>query len=205
MSDLKEAIDHAIETEGLVQKWHAYERAMSADPNARKQAFEHLIEMPGQRYLFLSKGSVPILDGRHFFAAMCQELSGEMYFAITGHDGNRINTLLLGIGNELNQCVQETMTKRFNSCFSPEDLGTNRMGYEFAQLVRSSQLAQRPFQTTDLLRSYLGRFGPLSISELHRATQASGLDTVNELNQVPPELLRLLLRNLWEFIVPSAY
>lgn len=99
MSNLQESIRHAIDVGGLVERLTVYEREMARAKPDRAGAFQRLIDLQERHCLFLSRGSVPLLDGRHFFAAMYQEISGEMAHQV-GWGDHRGYTLLLGVANE---------------------------------------------------------------------------------------------------------
>lgn len=201
MENLRIVMERAIGVEGMVHRLTKYEQELARDPNARKVALDHLIEMGvGPRYLFLSKGSVPILDARHFFAAMLQELTGEMIFR-GGDFEVRGWTLFLGIANELVQCGEEAMARHFESCFSPEDLGTNRMGYEFALRVKRARRKGVSVNTPALLRTYLEEFRPVSLALVHSVKPASQWSNVPELGRIYMGTAAIIVERLWSAIV----
>ena len=182
----------------------AYEDLMAPPRADRKLAFQRLIDMSDRRYLFLSRGSVPILDGRHFFAAMYQELTGEMVNLKDWGD-HRGYTLLMGVGNELKQCLDEARARDFNSCFSPEDLGSNRLGYLFARRVMKARHAGTSVNTPQMLRAVLEERSPVSVAKVHATKGPGVLHTAFELSKVPTEFHRRVVETLWSWIVTPAY
>lgn len=203
MTNLEEAMDDATDVDGLVTKLAAYEAAMARPGADRKGSFQELIDIRERRYLFLSRGAVPILDGRHFFAAMYQELTGEMVNLKNWGD-HRGYTLLMGVGNELKQCLDEARARVFNSCFSPEDLGSNRMGYLFARRVLKAREIGVSVNTPQLLRAFLEERGPVSVARVHAAKGPGIVHTAFELSKVPLEFHRRVVESLWSLIVPFS-
>lgn len=203
MTNLEEAMDQATEVNLLVAKLAAYEAAMSRAGADRKAAFSELISLGQRRYLFFSRGAVPVLDGKHFFAAVYQELTGEMVNLKDWGD-HRGYTLLMGIGNELKQCLDEAKARDFNSCFSPEDLGSNRMGYLFARRVIKARERGVSANTPQLLKGFLEERGPVSIARVHAVKGPGILHTAFELGKVPVEFHRRVVETLWSLIVPFS-
>lgn len=150
----------------------------------------------GSRYLMVSKGSAPIIDFRHFFAAMSQRLHG-----------TRINSplfkgegavLMLGLGNELYQCVDEVAKTKLNSCFSREDLGSNRLGVEFAEVVTIKRSENSRLSTAELLRLFLAKLEPIPASSVSQMKIAGYTDTLGE-------IIGQVFTGVVRFIIPKAY
>jgi hypothetical protein len=114
----------------------------------------------GARYLII-KQDPRVIDFRHFFAA-----AGESYGSIMSRGrglpigGSRGEALLLGVGNEIAQCIDEGLKSKLNSCFSREDLGSNRLGAEFGRLVKIAQAENRKMPIYQQLNSFLRRVAP---------------------------------------------
>ena len=204
MTNLEEAMDKATDVDGLVAKLAAYQAVLVRGAD-RKAAFNQLIALEQRRYLFLSRGSVPLLDGKHFFAAMYQELTGEMVNVLERGADHRGYTLLLGIGNELKQCLDEARARDFNSCFSPEDLGTNRLGYLFARRVIKARLTGTSVSMQAMLRTFLEERGPVSIARVHASKGPGVVHTAFELGKVPVLFHQRVVQALWNWIVPLAH
>lgn len=191
---------HAIDVGGLVARLTTYEREMAAAKPDRAAAFKRLIDMQERRYLFLSRGSVPILDGRHFFAAMYQEISGEMAHQV-GWGDHRGYTLLLGVANEFRQCLAEWDLPKFNSCLSPEDLGTNRLGFLFGQAVLTARKARRSTSTPELLRAFLQPLGPIPLGEVMKAGGPGRGENVRELARLSGYFTSQVMQALWPWML----
>lgn len=149
----------------------------------------------GTRYLMLKGGGVPIVDFRHFFAAMMQRLEGGKMKSMQGEG----ETLFLGIMNEVFQCVEET-TNRFsyNSCFSPEDLGSNRLGVEFSELVTVKRAEANKTSMALLLNSFLSRYNPVPATEVEKLKAPSAWNNARE---IATQIIQIVSNVL----VPKAY
>lgn len=95
----------------------------------------------GARYLLVKHDPVRVIDFRHFFAAAALAYNNAQDAPLGGSDGK---AELVGVGNEIAQCLHEAVRLKINSCFSPEDLGSNRLGAEFAHKLRQSPVGQSP-------------------------------------------------------------
>jgi hypothetical protein len=137
------------------------------------------------RYLALQEGNANLVDFRHFFRAAVITYSPEKLPAnvkLVAGGGTYGSTLLLGLGNEVGQCVQELWEgasfkagfmgvhfeyqNKLNSCFGPEDLGSNRLGASFASKVKESVKAQKFTPVYEQLESFLSALSPVPASEV---------------------------------------
>jgi len=146
----------------------------------------------GPRYLLIKRGGV--IDFRHFFAAMRLRTDGIGDFSSTSEGG----TLLLGVLNEVAQCMDEVTKWKLNSCFSKEDLTSNRLGARFGEILIIKQSEASSMKISDLLYSYLMRFDPMLTSDIVKINMPSTGDNV-------VEVLGAVLKNLGDLLVPSAY
>lgn len=159
--------------------------------------FSEFMTPKGARYLLVKKGSTPVIDFRHFFAAMSQRLYGSIY---NGSQFFRESgmVLMLGIGNEISQCIDEALKAKLNSCFSSEDLASNRLGVEFADilLIKKSENSKR--KMSEHLHVFLHDLRPLSpkeVSDLKSAGRGSNLT----------EIIRQVFTAIMEGVFPRAY
>lgn len=114
----------------------------------------------GGRYLLI-RNAPGVIDFRHFFAA-ASEAHGAKFSrqAATPIGGGRGDALLLGVANELSQCVDELLRQRLNSCFSPEDLGSNRLGAEFGRSLLISAAENSRASVSQQLQTFLAKLAP---------------------------------------------
>jgi len=114
----------------------------------------------GTRYLLITPAP-HVIDFRHFFAAAA-EAHGAAKSRPAGLPlgGSRGEAMLLGVANEIGQCIDEATRLELNSCFAAEDLGSNRLGAEFGRsvAVAGSEASRRPVSRQ--LRDYLERLSP---------------------------------------------
>lgn len=167
---------------------------------------------PGHRYLILKSGSARVVDFRHFFAAASQSYCGQ---GTAGLFGTRTaaspgGAMMLGLLNEIKQCIDESVeslshsasarkfVSRIDSCFSPEDLGSNRLGALFgrALLVAEAEARDRPVSLQ--LREFLGRYQPATAAEVRRVKQPSSGEQV-------VEALRAILAGVEGAVFSPAY
>ena len=150
----------------------------------------------GKRYLLTKKGGV--VDFRHFFAAMNQRLEGTHNKKINIGPTSEGTTLLLGLLNEVGQCVDEGVKRKLNSCFSKEDMISNRLGARFGEniVIKRSQASQK--SVADLLATYLASLGPMPVSDIQKLKMPTSGD-------VFLESVGAVLKSLSDMLVPSAY
>ena len=157
----------------------------------------------GGRYLLVAKGSTPVIDFRHFFAAMSQRLSGgvtEKFWSVKFKNTFRSESgvLLLGVVNEISQCIDETAKLKLESCFAFEDLASNRLGVEFAEMVIRYQSNNAKINHGDLLKIFLANLDPLPASRLADIK-------VNIAKSVLLELVGQTFQMLSNSVFPKAY
>lgn len=160
----------------------------------------------GKRYLLVHKGPTRIIDFRHFFAAMLLVLEG--YHFLPRLDSGK--ALMAGVANELIQCTFEIgdtvldFRNRINSCFSNEDLGTNRAGAEFGDYILRARAEASRAHVADLLSKYLDKFNPLSFEELAKLQKASTV-SYNSGASVLGELMIAILMGIHDSLISKAY
>jgi hypothetical protein len=153
-----------------------------------------------KRYLLVKGDKVGVVDFRHFFAAAAESYNSsyskpKIGVALGGNPGQ---TMLLGVGNELAQCFQEAVARKLNSCFSAEDLGTNRLGAEFGELVKVRESMAGGQRVSQLLREYLTRLKPAAPDQASSVSMSSGWE-------VAAEALTAILAGIGDIIIPRAY
>ncbi len=147
------------------------------------------------RYLMVVKGRVPVIDFKHFFAAMIQHLNGSFAPSMPSGEGG---VLLLGILNEFAQCGQELIKWEHDSCFSREDLGSNRLGVEFAEILIIKQAERSSLSVANLLSLFLARLQPIPAREVSKLKLAS---RGTNLIEMASQLFTAIARG----IIPNAY
>ena len=150
----------------------------------------------GKRY-YLSTLPPGVIDFRHFFAAFAEAYSGRR----TNGFGRGVgNTLMLGLANEVFQCLDEASRAHLNSCFAREDLGSNRLGAAFAREVTILQSTNRLRSLADTLDAYLSRVAPQpTLSRRSAAPPLPGLG-----GQLL-ESVRVIGHFLDDLLLPKAY
>lgn len=154
----------------------------------RFEADKKLSELPAyylsakNRYLIVTAGPTRIVDFRHFSAAMLLVLEGYAVLPRLPAGG----ALMAGVANELIQCVGEgyaalRLKQQAKSCFSNEDLGSNRMGVQFGELVQQARVEKREDTVASLLDRYLSRFLPLSDVKLGKLQLNAGSAVAREM------------------------
>lgn len=153
-----------------------------------------------KRYLLVKGDKVGVIDFRHFFAA-----AGESYNSTRslGQGGVRLGgspgqTILLGVGLELAQCFQEAVAREMNSCFSPEDPGSNRLGAGFGEFLKVREAEARGQSVSLLLREYLTRLQPLPPDRIDSVKMSGRWD-------VALEALAAIVAGIGDILVPRAY
>ena len=159
-----------------------------------------------RRYLITKRGGITngptIIDFRHFFAA-----ASESYIARFSRNkgypigGNRGSAVLLGLGNEFKQCIDEIIAKRINSCFSKEDLTSNRLGAEFGKLLKIAKSMNSKRSVSDNLNVFLLRYQPVYFEEELRG----------KINEMPSgkytaiEALAAVALWFYDLLIPDTY
>jgi hypothetical protein len=177
-------------------------RILEGTHKDQKQLFEALANFHntagGARYLLTAR-TPGIIDFRHFFAgaaqAYCAAVSRRL--GVPGAAG-RGNALLLGVANELMQCVDEATHRKMNSCFAREDLGSNRLGAEFGKLVIIRKAEASRESVSQLLSGYLVRVAP-------QPPKAIADVALSGAPAVLAETIAAIVLGLLDAIVPEAY
>jgi hypothetical protein len=153
-----------------------------------------------KRYLLVKGDKTGVVDFRHFFAAATESYNsgqsqGKLGIGLGGSPGRAV---LLGVGNEIGQCVGEAIQWKLNSCFSPEDLGSNRLGAEFGELLKIREATAAKPKVSQLLREYFAKLQPV------------GPDNVNAIKtpgrwDLALETLVAVLGGIGDVLVPRAY
>lgn len=153
-----------------------------------------------KRYLLVKGDKVGVIDFRHFFAAATESYNsgqsrGKLGIALSGSPGQ---TVLLGVGNEIGQCVSEALAWKLNSCFSQEDLGSNRLGAGFGEMVKIREAEADRRKISQLLREYLTRSQPLPPDKVNSIKTSGRWD-------VALEALAAIVAGIGDILVPRAY
>lgn len=165
-------------------------------------------------YMLVKKGGV--VDFKHFFAAMTTSLTGRDFplkesvkkMFPTLHSSlssakSEGNVLLFGLLNELKQCSVELRenygdVSKLETCFSKEDMYSNRLGASFAESIIISTSENSFSNISTSLKAFLDELGPLSKHKI---------DTV-KLSSTSENLLEsayALFKSLSDSLIPSAY
>ncbi len=158
----------------------------------------------GKRYLVVLGDEVSVVDFRHFFAAAAEALDSGMSRSKPGIalGGSARSAMLLGLAKEMGQCIEElpgwSRGKRWQSCFSSEDLGSNRLGAAFgAELLRAeSEASMAAFHS--LLWEFLQDRQPVQAARVVSIVPASKL-------VVAKEAVLALLRGLHALVESEAW
>jgi len=152
----------------------------------------------GVRYL-LTKKDPKVIDFRHFFAAASETLSGSLSRKAGLPIGaSRGEALLLGVINEMSQCIDEGMKFKMNSCFSREDLGSNRLGAEFGRIIKIAQSEASTVPMHQQLQSFLGRVAPQPPKTI-TSIQLPGVGNIAK------ESLAAIVVGIVDLLFPEAY
>jgi hypothetical protein len=185
---------------GTVDDFVGHVRKLEAStPSSKADLMLNLRDFSGtsdnRRYLIVRKSRISIIDFRHFFAA-----ASEAYVKgnPTPLGGRRGDTLLLGLGNEVAQCIDEVTRQQLNSCFSPEDLMSNRFGAEFGRLVTIRMAENSPKPVSELLAGYLHGLDPQSVQSVQRVKLPSKPGILLE-------AITAVLIGIYDWIIPDAY
>ena len=153
----------------------------------------------GRRYLLIEGDSAAVIDFRHFFAAMGEahhrSRSRAMGMSIGGSPGE---TVLLGVGLELFQCVEEGIARKINSCFSREDLGSNRLGAAFGEYLVARESEASRLALHQHLRTFLTGLKPVAPELVQKANAPGGWHTV-------VEVLGAIASGISDILIPRAY
>lgn len=146
-------------------------------------------------------GSGAIIDFRHFFAAASEAFAAGRSQGRPPLGGTRGDAVLLGLLFELTQCLDEATRSRLQSCFSREDLMSNRLGAEFGRTITIAESTRSKEPVSQLLRRYLVRLHPVSLgSELQPVIKRLPSPV-----QVPFEGVVAMLIWLYDAAIPAAY
>lgn len=125
-----------------------------------EQLREHFKNSSVKRFMLVTGDSVGVIDFQHFFGAAWESynrgLSKSAYGVGVG--GGTGKTMLLGLGNEIAQCARPS---QMHSCFGQEDLGSNRLGAVFGDVIKRQESQQPSFLLSSALRQYLSKLRPL--------------------------------------------
>lgn len=150
----------------------------------------------GKRYSMVKKGNAPIIDFRHFFAAASQRLFGSKINKRIFQEEGAV--LILGLGNKIAQCVGEAVKIKYNSCFSSEDMGSNRLGVEFAEFVNVRRAGNSKAPLSEMLQKFLYALEPLPSNSVTNLVTASYFNTFRE-------IVGIIFTRTARFIIPKAY
>lgn len=153
----------------------------------------------GRRYLMI-RNPEAVVDFRHFFAAAAESFMAGMSrdrFTV-GLGGTRGDTLLLGVINEVDQCLSEMDQAHFNSCFAREDLVSNRLGAEFGRALK----IERSQRSTSTMATLLQRF--LLVRQPVRATIVEHVTAPTRASVAKEGFIALFL-GIYDLVVPDAY
>ena len=132
------------------------------------------------RYLATASSDSPVVDFRHFFAAAALTYNKTLKKNLGSllSQGTYGDTLLLGLANEIGQCAQEYFPfdisklkwkgATLNSCFSEEDLASNRLGALFGEELKQAVSDSEYSKTSAQLDSFLARLNPKDPEALRR-------------------------------------
>lgn len=163
---------------GVIDDFVAHVAEIEATAGSTGELMDRLLNfsqtLSGKRYLLVQGDTVGVIDFRHFFAAAAESynsgMSRQRGLRLGGNPGN---TMMLGVANELGQCLDEGLASQLNSCFSIEDLGTNRLGALFGELIRIREAEASQRTVSQYLRAYLIGLLPVSSQQV-AAIQTQG-------------------------------
>jgi len=186
--------------ENFIDHVHQLETRHRSDVEVMTQLSDFTATAQNQRYLIIQRRSPGVIDFRHFFAAASEAHSAARSRRSPGIPlgGTRGDTLLLGVGNEVAQCVDEATRGQLNSCFAREDLGSNRLGAEFGRAVTIARAEGSRVPIHEMLRTYLRQFVPLSPRSVEQVRMPSNSGVVRE-------ALTAILLGVYDFLVHDAY
>ena len=149
----------------------------------------------GKRYLLVDGG---VVDFRHFFAAAGERVASTQSSPII--QGSYLSssegkTMLYGLANEIGQCIFEESRA---SCFSREDMTSNRLGAAFGETIVINSSMMRSTPPSDILKAQLNLLNPVPQAKLDKATSQSRLDVVLE-------VVFAVATGARDLLIPSAY
>jgi hypothetical protein len=187
---------------GTIDDFVSHVAGLEASHRTTTELMQALLNFFGtankKRYLLVKGDPVGVVDFRHFFAATVVSYSG-----VPAKPGGRLGgspgeTVLLGVANEVQQCVGEAVAQKFNSCFAAEDLGSNRLGAQFGEHVKVREAEASKQKVSQLLREYLLRVQPAAPDQVHAVKTASRWD-------IALETLAAIVAGIGDFLIPRAY
>jgi Putative peptidoglycan binding domain len=184
----------------LVQHVRVLE-AMNASPSAVMNGVADFFGTAGRkRYLLVQSDKVGVIDFRHFFAAATESYNSNQSMTKFGVriGGSPGQAVLLGVGNEVGQCVGEGIASKLNSCFAAEDLGSNRLGAGFGELLKVREAERRAPKINQLLREYIAKYQPLPPEKINLIKTAGRWD-------VALEALAGIVAGVGDILIPRAY
>lgn len=178
----------------------ALEQSGASTANVMDQLTNFFNTNSGMRYLLVAGDKVGVIDFRHFFAAASESYNSGRSTATLNRrlGGSPGAAMVLGVVNEIVQCFGEAAALKLNSCFSFEDLGSNRLGAGFGELVKVRESEGSTQPVSQLLRGYLVKSRPVTQDKVNSIRTPGRLD-------VAKEFLFALLAGIGDFIVPRAY
>jgi hypothetical protein len=94
--------------------------------------------------------------------------------------------------------MSEFVAMKLNSCFSREDLGSNRLGASFGEMLARREAENSRLPVSQHLRSYLASLKPVSPEQVNRMKSPGGWHTVME-------TVAALASGLSDILIPRAY
>jgi hypothetical protein len=186
---------------GTLQDFVQHVAMLEASQKSTSTLMTGLIDSFGtsgrKRYLLVKGDKVGVIDFRHFFAAATESYNSGISSAKLGVrlGGNEGQTVLLGVGYEIGQCVSEAIARKINSCFSSEDLGSNRLGAGFGEYVKVREAGASKQKVSQLLQEYMSKFQPVEPSKINSIKTPSRWD-------IAIETLTAIAAGIGDFIVP---
>ncbi len=193
---------------GAVDGFVRHVRDLEGQTSSKSELFDQLSDFSvtsrRTRYLIVQRQRVGVIDFRHFFAAASEAYAGALSDGAFGPPSRR-RTLLLGVRNEVFQCGSELKralhigdAAKIDSCFSREDLGSNRLGAEFGCLIVITGAEDSRRSVHQQLRRYLNGLRPLSPHDTEKIKMPSN-------TRVLLEVLAATVLGPYDLLVPDAY
>ena len=189
---------------GTLQDFVQHVAMLEASQKTTSALMSGLIDFFGtsgrKRYLLVEGDKVGVIDFRHFFAAATESYNsgqsiGKLGVSLGGTPGQAV---LLGVGNEIGQCVSEAIARKMNSCFSSEDLGSNRLGAGFGEYIKVREAEASKQKVSQLLQEYVSKLQPVAPAKINSIKTSSRWD-------LALETLTAIAAGIGDFIVPRAY
>jgi hypothetical protein len=194
MKNVQKFVSHLGNVEDFVE----YFKTLELSPRAEQatQLSNFFETRTGKRYMIVSMSDgISVIDFRHFFAAMSFDALGAQ---INGFTKGNSPILMLGIANELRQCLDEIPKWKINSCFSPEDLLSNRLGAEFAEILIMKNAERSKTSKSDLLKTFLYGLHPVPSDMILKLTLKSYSSNFKE-------IVRQVFSSFFNVLVSKAY